>query len=374
MKKWAAVALAAQAVAGGALAQSTVAIGGRVDVGPQYVNDGVNKLKRVDSGTYTASRLFFKGTEDLGGGLSAGFYLENRFNADTGAPQNATKFFNAGSQVFLESSALGSVTLGRQYSPIFWSFLWADDTGPLRLHSYSAVNSIQRSNTARLTAAASPIKAAGSLDTIAGGVYQLGIATTFEDNMVLYKTPTVGGVVARLAVSAPEGSPAGSGRVLAGNAEYRGGPLFASVAYNQKRGTVPAGGGPYQKLTEELVSGLYEVVPSTFKLWGNFHPWKLSDPAAQLKGRDWMVGASYWLPSSMVWVNYADKNISNCVSCNSKGFGVGYHYFLSKRSEVYASAAQVSSDANAGNTLNGLTPGAFGKKMTGYAVGVATTF
>ncbi|HZT56411.1 MAG TPA: porin, partial [Burkholderiaceae bacterium] len=335
----------------------------------------VSKVKRLDSGTYTASRLIFRGVEDLGDGLTAGFYLETRFNADVGAQQSATKFFNAGSQVYLADKKWGSLTLGRQYVPIFWSFLFADDTGPLRLHGYSALQSVQRSAFARISAAASPVKAAGSLDTISGGIYQLGITSAFEDNLVVYKTPVFGGATAMLAVGAAEGAGPGSGRVLGGNVEYRGGPFYGSVAFNQKRGTVPAGGsGAYQTQTEELVSALYEIMPNQLKVWGNFHPWKLQSPGGDLKGHDWMLGASYWFSQSELWVNYAAKTLDNCAACNSKGFGLGYHYFMSRRTELYASVAQVANDANSGNTLNGFAPGTLGKKVKGYAVGIAHTF
>ena len=369
-----ALALAAATVGGSALAQSGVTIAGRVDVGPQYIDNGTDRLRRVDSGTYTASRLIFRGTEDLGDGLKAGFYMEHRFNADLGAAQSAAKFFNAGAQVSLSSPTWGSVTLGRQYVPIFWSFLFADDTGPLRLHGYSAVQSVQRSAFARVRTTASPVKAAGSLDTIAGGIYQLGITSAFEDNMIVYKTPNFGGATVMLAAGAAEGAPAGNGRVLGANVEYKGGPFYGSLAYNQKRGTVPAGGGgASQTATEALVSGMYTVTPQV-KLWGNYHPWKLETTTTDFKGHDWMLGASYYFAQSMLWANYAAKTPDNCVACKSKGFGLGYHYFLSRRTELYASIAEVKNDANSGNALNGFAPAVIGNNVRGVAVGVAHTF
>ena len=375
IRKLSAVALASAAVAGSALAQSSVTVAGRVDMGLQYIEDSASKLKRVDSGTYTASRLIFRGSEDLGDGLRAGFYLEHRFNADVGAAQSAAKFWNGGSQVSLSGTSWGSITLGRQYVPIFWSFLFADDTGPLRLHGYSALQSVQRSAFARVTAAASPVKAAGSLDTIAGGIYQLGISSAFEDNLAVYKSPVFGGATIQLAAGAAEGAPAGNGRVLGANVEYRGGPFYGSAAYNQKRGTVPAGGsGSYQTLTEAIVSGMYTVIPEV-KVWGNYHPWKLATTAAtDFKGHDWMLGASFYLPQSMVWVNYAAKTPKNCAACNSKGFGLGYHYFLSRRTELYASVAQINNDDNSANSLNGFAPSAPGKSVKGVAAGIAHTF
>ena len=369
-----AAALASVAFASAACAQGSANIAGRVDVGPQYIDDGVSKFKRIDSGTYTASRLIFRGVEDLGDGLKAGFYLENRFNADLGAAQSAAKFFNAGAQVYLSSPTWGSITLGRQYVPIFWAFLFADDTGPLRLHGYSSVQSVQRSAFARVTAAASPVKAAGSLDTIAGGIYQLGITSAFEDNLIVYKTPVLGGLTAMLAAGAAEGAPAGSGRVLAGNVEYKSGPVYAALAYNQKRGTVPAGGsGSYQTMTEALASGLYQITKD-IHVWGNYHPWKLDSPATDFRGHDWMLGASWWVPQGEIWLNYAAKTLKDCVSCNSKGFGVGYHYFLSRRTELYVSYAQVNNQTNSANSLNGFNPAAPGMNIRGLAGGVALTF
>lgn len=369
-----AAALASAAFGGAALAQSGVTIAGRLDLGPQYIDNGVDRLKRLDSGTYTASRLIFRGVEDLGDGLKAGFYLENRFNADLGAAQSAAKFFNAGAQVYLSSPTWGSVSLGRQYVPIFWAFLFADDTGPLRLHGYSALQSVQRSAFARVAAAASPIKAAGSLDSIAGGIYQLNITSAFEDNLVVYKTPAFGGLTAMLAAGASEGAPSGSGRVLAGNVEYKGGPFYGALAYNQKRGTVPAGGsGSYQTVTEVVASGMYNVTKD-IHVWGNVHPWKLESPGPDLRGHDWMLGASWWVSQGEIWVNYAAKTLKDCNACNSKGVGVGYHYFLSKRTELYVSYAQVNNQANSANALNGFNPAAPGMNVRGLAGGVALTF
>ncbi|MDY0745718.1 porin [Paucibacter sp. R3-3] len=354
---------------------SSVTIAGRVDMGPQYVDTGVNKTTRVDSGTYTASRLILRGNEDLGDGLSAQFYLEHRFNADTGAAQSAAKFWNAGSYVGLSSKDWGTITLGRQYTPIFWSFLFADDTGPMKLHGYSALQSVQRSNFARIRASASPIKSAGSLDTISGGVYSLGITSAFEDNQIVYKTPTFGGgFTAMISAEAPEGYAAGSGKLFSGNVEYRNGPLYASVAATTKQGAVPAGGGLKQRVSEQLASAMYEVVPG-FKLWGNIHPWQMKSVAStELKGNDWMLGASYWFPQSELWINFASKKLKNCTDCDSSGWGIGYHYFLSKRTELYASIAQVSNDANSANTLNGFAPDNFGLKVRATSVGIATTF
>jgi predicted porin len=362
------LALAAPA----AMAQG-VTLAGRMDMAVQHIDDGVTTTKRADSGTYTASRLIVRGNEDLGGGLGALFYLEHRLAADTGNAASA-KFWNAGSYVGLSGKDWGTITLGRQYVPIFWPFLFGDDTGPLRLHTYSAVQTVQRSNFVRVAAAASPIKAAGTLDSIAGGIYSLSISSAFEDNLVVYKTPSLGGLTLTAAVAPSEGYPAGGGKVYGGNAEYRNGPLYAGYAFNQKEGRVPAGGFSTQKVTEHVVTAMYTVSPA-FNVWGNVHPWKFTSNGAKLDGHDWMIGGTYKNGPHWVWANYATKSIgSGCTNCDSSGFGIGYHYLLSKKSELYVSWASVSNEANSANTLNGFAPGAVGKDLRGLAAGIAVTF
>ena len=84
MQKMTRVVLAVLAVAGStaAMAQSSVTLYGRV-------NTTVERQKVGDVSTTglfnNSSRFGFKGTEDLGGGLKAGFQLESGFDSSTGA-------------------------------------------------------------------------------------------------------------------------------------------------------------------------------------------------------------------------------------------------------------------------------------------------
>ena len=366
------LALALIAASSASLAQSSVTIFGRIDGGLQRIDNGVT-TNRVDSGTYTASRLGFRGTEDLGGGLSALFFLESGISADTGSAQGGTRFFNRGSFVGLSSKEFGTVTLGRQYVPMFWPFLFADDTGPLRLHGYSVVQSVQRSNFLRVNQAAltQPV-ASGNLASGAGGIYSVGITSAFENNLVVYKTPSFNGLTLTGAVGAGEAN-VDSAKVFGANAEYRNGGLYLGAGWNQKQGAVTTTGAE-QKVDEQLLGGMYSLTPE-LNLWGNVHGWKVSSGAgASLNGHDAMLGASYKTGQHQLWANYAKKSVGNCNSCDSKGFGVGYHYLLSKRSELYASYGMVSNSANSANSLNGFSPIAAGIDDKGTAVGIAHQF
>ena len=368
-KKIALLAIATLAQA--AMAQNAT-IYGRVDVGLQNIANGIHST-RVDSGTYTASRLGFRGTEDLGGGLSALYFMEIGFNADTGVAQGGTRLFNRGSYVGLSSQSAGTLTLGRQYVPIFWPFLFADDTGPLRLHGYSTVQSIQRSNFFRVKSSAltTPV-ADGTLASASNGIYSAGITSAFENNLVVYKTPSLGGLTLTGAYGAPEGYGDG-GKIYGANAEFRQGDLYLGAGWNQKKGLVAAT-SRYQKINESMLGAMYAVTKDV-NLWGNVHGWDLETGASgKVKGHDLMLGVSYKLPSGQLWANYADKTVKDCTDCNSRGFGVGYHHLLSKRTELYVSYGRVNNEANAANSLNSFAPVSAGTSVRGIAAGIAHQF
>lgn len=66
-------------------AQSSVTLYGLIDAGIVYTNNANGaSLWRLNSGTVNGSRVGFRGTEDLGGGLKALFVLENGFNVNNG--------------------------------------------------------------------------------------------------------------------------------------------------------------------------------------------------------------------------------------------------------------------------------------------------
>ena len=115
MNRLAPLTLAALALLGGtaAHAQSSVTVYGRVDLSLAQQADAV-KNKEIRNGS--GSRLGFRGVEDLGGGLSAVFQIEHRFDADTSAAKDAAKngpFWEGKSIVGLEGG-FGRLTLGRE--------------------------------------------------------------------------------------------------------------------------------------------------------------------------------------------------------------------------------------------------------------------
>ena len=88
-------ALALGVLATAAHAQSSVTIYGSID---EYLNamssSSGTKILALQDGSTLRSRLGFKGTEDLGGGLAAKFNLEQGIGATSGSPADTTRAFD----------------------------------------------------------------------------------------------------------------------------------------------------------------------------------------------------------------------------------------------------------------------------------------
>lgn len=119
------LAAAATLLAFGAQAQVTVQ--GFADGAWRSVSNSKGTVQSVVSGSGTTSRLIFRGTEDLGGGWSAGFWLESTFFIDSGNV-TTTQFFDRQSTVRL-AGPMGEFRMGRDWVPSFMSYAAADIMG-----------------------------------------------------------------------------------------------------------------------------------------------------------------------------------------------------------------------------------------------------
>lgn len=116
--------LAAMAVVG-ALATSSAAFAadvtlyGLVDFSLNYqyrdtdsATTGSTDQLQLMSGSNSGSRFGIKGSEEIAPGFTAGFVLENGFNADTGALSSDGRIFDREAQAYLKGS-FGTVSVGR---------------------------------------------------------------------------------------------------------------------------------------------------------------------------------------------------------------------------------------------------------------------
>jgi predicted porin len=344
MKKFATLAVLA-AISGGAYAQSTVTLFGIVDASARYVKNGDVKLKSLSSGGLNSSRLGFRGVEDLGSGLKAGFWLESGFNADTGAlTDSGGRFFGRRATVSLLGS-FGEVRLGRDYTPTYTGYADYDVFGD------------------------NGIAASGKFDSNLGTARDTG---TRADNQIEYLLPSnIGGVYGRFAVAAGE-AVAGK-RYIGGRVGYAAGGLDVSGAYGQTN-VAPLAGTDKFKTFDLGASYDFGVV----KTMGYYTQSKFVNQ----KIASYSLGVIVPIGLGEVKAAYTHANASgtNAVGANvgandANQFALGYVYNLSKRTAVYGTAAYVKNKGNATFAVaSAPTLAAGGQKSTGAEVGVRHTF
>ena len=126
------LALAALFAGAGASAQSNVTVFGLIDLNVASLRaSGTGTQTLMGTDGYQSSRLGFRGTEDLGGGMSASFWLEGAMSNDDGRG-GSTNLSNqsagavaAGGLTFARRSTvsltsnMGELRVGRDYVPGF---------------------------------------------------------------------------------------------------------------------------------------------------------------------------------------------------------------------------------------------------------------
>jgi predicted porin len=113
------IALAVLATLGtSAFAQSSVTLYGRANVTIERQKVGTADNNWVMQNN--ASRFGLKGSEDLGGGMKAGFQIEHGFNINNGVPTQGANFWARQSEVNL-SGGFGAVRLGNFTSEAYYA-------------------------------------------------------------------------------------------------------------------------------------------------------------------------------------------------------------------------------------------------------------
>lgn len=313
----------------GGAAQSDVSIYGIIDQGLVKANSGTTPGSLLpgrgaapDVWTLKAgntSRIGFRGREDLGDGAYARFQIEHRFAADTGASSHASVFWLGRSVVALGSRRWGEAYAGREYSAAYWVALNADPT----LWSY--------------------VSQLGSAYTYAGYTPVAGTVEASNirwSNAVGYKSPSLGGLSAELQTALGEGA---RKRSTSGNVQYRDGPVWIGAGFDRLDGDTG--------LT--LVAAGYD--------FGVVQP-KASYSRAEggLNGDAKAYTVSAMVPTAFGRVYAALGNLDSEAGPDSRMFGAGAQYDLSKRTLLYANVGSARAD--------GLT------RTTAFDVGIKHTF
>lgn len=374
-----------------AFAQSSVTIYGIVDAGYSYrgdnIKDSVSNRSGIDSGISNGSRLGFKGTEDLGGGLKAGFVLEQGVSVDTGESGQGRTF---GRQSFVNlSGGFGTVALGRQYAP---QHVFQGTYDPFGKGNVGQAHNVYYSDTRldNLLAYVSPNW--GGLSVVAGYTFN-AIGNESKGNntgdTALANTSYVNAAVVNGGLGGAKGVLAGAGdiRVFAINPNYVNGPLAVGLNFHQA------------KLASDVLEG---VDGDKVRVWDlgasyNFGVIKLAAMFGQRKGDDalgdflfnpafkkstsWMLGATVPVGAAgKVLASYTQRKseltdgakefYDTNKDAKANQWALGYEHSLSKRTTLYTAYSDINNkDAAKGNTDLGASVGDATSAGQGYQRG-----
>jgi predicted porin len=290
-----------------AFGQTNVTIYGIVDTGITYENNGgtAGHVFRMDSGLMNGSRLGFKGSEDLGGGLSAIFTLENGFSNDTGALGQGGALFGRQSWVGL-SGAFGSVKVGVQNTVVYANNSTFDPFGNGLAGDASRVFNFVGS--------------------------RLG-------NMITYNYTATNGLRGELQYAFGEvAGNQSANRTVAGYGGYRNGPVDVILAYNK---TTDALGVDSAKTT--LLGGNYD-----FGFIKPYLAYAINKGVGTLDTRDALVG--FRLPvgvADTIIASWLLKNDRQKDNANTNQLGLGYQHDFSQRTAFYASISRTGNSSQA---------------------------
>ena len=395
MKKSLFALAALSAVAGAAQAQSSVTVYGILDVGFASTSTRSGTAKQVtnqfDQSRETSSRLGFKGTEDLGGGLSA------FFTAETGLTPEATTMSTVNNrQTFLglAKKGLGAASIGTQYTVLH--------------NEYTQVDPGMSNNNM-----GSVLRPAGSSTGSEAGQYNASTAYTVSTtNMLIANSESFSGFRANAMyiangknnTSANSTTAASAGGVtnFTGwglSADYTWNKLYTTVAYQSLKqqqtagttGKTAFGADPALFAETTTVSSTSNNTDNQFlagasydfgilKAYAGYVNRKITstnstaatDNNAYLKRTAQQIGVrSYITPVIESWAMIGSGRYnsygSTSPTVNFNAWQVGSNYYLSKRTNLYGIYGQSLTSSTSSTSY----AGAAGSQ---FSVGVRHTF
>jgi predicted porin len=367
------LALCALAAAGTAAAQSSITLFGVIDAGvsrystksqswglalPREVTQSQTVLS--NSG-YNSSRLGFRGTEDLGGGLAASFWLESPVANDTGG---GISNFGRRSTVSL-SGPFGELRLGRDYTASFWNDAVFDPFG---------VNGV---GTNLIAVVNSNLAASRALAT--GGLLNGGLSAGTDSylrtsNAVTYFLPPgLAGVYGQAQYAFHEnvdtsnvpGSPSKRGRYVGGRLGWTDGKADVALGYGESTlvSTTPGG----EKIKSLNLGGSYDFgMVKAFGEWSRTSDVRDGTTLFASRSTDRYNGliAGVNVPvgpglirASIARVNFNNGNGLPDSDASVNKLALGYVHNLSKRTALYASVARIGIRNGHNNPIvMGVTP------------------
>ncbi len=362
------IALAVLATAGVASAQSSVTLFGIVDATLSHGTGSISNKTQLTNSGYNSSRLGFRGTEDLGGGMSASFWLEaglsndngtgvatNTNNQASGATGGATGLvFNRRSTVSL-AGGWGEVRLGRDYTPQFWNLTVFDPFGTNGVGTTMAAQSI-------ITGVTS-VRASNTL-----GYFLPGNLGGFYGQVQYYLGEN----------NSDAGTPAGSTKKDGNGAGLRfgfaNGPFNVAVALSRTK--YDAGDVQQNNIAGQWDFGVAKLMAEYSRDKNEaLNVGTTAAPViADATGKGWLIGSLIPVGAGEIRVAYSRYRVEfGGFEPQSSKLALGYVHNLSKRTALYATVARINNKNGASVALGGATTAA-NENSTGYDFGIRHSF
>ena len=340
------IALAVVAASSTAMAQSSVTLFGIVDAALAHVSANGVSVTGVTNSGLNSSRFGMRGTEDLGGGLKAGFHLEGQLFNDEGAgsASGGKLDFRRKSYVTL-TGGFGELRVGREYTPTFYNYTVYDPFG---------------TNGVGTSMAPGMIGAGGSANT--------GNAVR-ASNSINYLMSAAGFSLHAMWASGEKLSNAANsneGDYLGARVAYAAGPLDVAFAVGKSKGVT----GPFDVTYTNLGIAYDMGVAKPMFQWG-------SEKDDGVKVTNWLLGVVVPMGQGNFKAAYSKYDVANSNNDWSK-FAIGYDYSLSKRTILYTTYATTNNKgvqiATVGNNGLGGAASAPGGTSNGYEFGIRHSF
>ena len=366
----------ALALAAPVFAQSSVTVYGIVDLNGVYSKGAATNV-REGSGGLQGSRIGFKGTEDLGGGVSANFVLEGGLNIDTGGSAQGGALF--GRQAFGSlKTPEGTFSAGRQYSSIYTI------TSDFSVFSNTNVGP----TTALLGGFAGgyePVQGGAATQTLPASGSAVNGGPARVNNSFRYTSPTYSGFSASALYGAGEVTGGtNQNRLWDGSLRYAGYGFDTMISYvnDKAQGATLATSTDVSTLTLAALYG-----------WDAFHVeggyMKVNDQrdgqgptGSGFDGQGFWIGGDYRLGANLFKLQFVQNKPEHISSSTTNAYGAGYQYDFSKRTALYTSLTRFQNGENAGKgglgRYNQAVPAGLtavgDNDITEFAIGVRHSF
>lgn len=338
--------------------QTSVTVFGIADSAVRHVrNDGRGSISSLVSGSNSTSRLGFRGMENIGGGLSAGFHLEHGILLDTGTQASATQFWDRRATLSLISKTMGEIRLGRDFVPSYTN--WS------RYDPFSYVG----------VAGANNFISATPVGAIRSAYGSGGNTTVRSSNALQYLLPGgLGGLEGGLMVAAGEGGTAANGqhKVLGLRLGFAGSGFGVSAAYTRSENDLTVAG----PIKDAAIGGNATFAGVRLSAVYRSFTYNQAKQVNLLVAGMLPVGPNGEVKASWHRVDQRGRVGTTVIDANdATQLGLGYVHNLSKRTALYATYSRIDNKGAATFAVPGGPAGLVGGgNSSGFEAGVRHSF